>query len=281
MNDMLARIFLRQRLITTKCVRVITLIIVILLVFHAAVILGPLIATLCGKGALEEWELEHLRFASKSLALVTLTLVMALGLCFIQSRLLDIGRLQREKLYEIIKKQIFEWFAESDTPLGESEAELLRQDVIIQSQLQHLKIKGNVQGIIKRWPELKVNRLAIEEYCSKVHFEITSYPSELMYGLHFELDSLELNKKLCTFAVDVLGIKRQYSCLTIDTSVPKKPHWIFLTVKFEMEGEFQTEAPRMVTHGRHFVEFVGHNYEVVYGKQMIDKYIKEKQKTDT
>lgn len=273
MNEMLARMFLRQRLITTRCVRVITLLIVLLLLFHAAVILGPLIATMCGKTHLQEWELEHLRFASRSLALVTVTLIMALGLWYIQSRLLDIGRLQREMLYERIKQQIFEWFAESETPLGENEAELVRRDITIRSQLQHLKIKGSVQSIIERWPELETHRLAVEEYCSKVHFEITSYPAELLYGLHFELDSLELNSKLCTCARDLLGVERQYSCLTIDTSVPKKPHWIFLTVKAEMKGDFQSDTPRIVTHGRHFVEFVGHSYEVIYGKEMIDQYL--------
>ncbi|MHC4123098.1 MAG: hypothetical protein ACYSSI_05935 [Planctomycetota bacterium] len=205
--------------------------------------------------------------------IVTATLLLTSVLAYAQKKLFEFGSHGPEFSYDNIRQQIIKWFRTSKLPMQEDQIQSTEEDIAIDSRLYHLKVMGNADKIVGKndtYLEYKEN---IEVYCNMVHFEITNYPTELFYGIHFEFNSTELNQALCEAAKEMLAIERQYPILLADIELPKRPSWIFLTRRVLLEDDFHRELPKIATHSRHFVELVGHTFELIYSKEMIGKYL--------
>ena len=110
----------------------------------------------------------------------------------------------------------------------------------------------------------------------KIHFELTSYPSEIIYGIHFEFDNRELNETLTKRISDEHALSMQSVDIKVNNIIPKKPEWIFLTRTVELAGDVDSDFATVLTHARHFVELVGHYYDILYSKQIVDAYLRWK-----
>jgi hypothetical protein len=115
----------------------------------------------------------------------------------------------------------------------------------------------------------------VEAFAHGVHFEITFYPLEVLYGIHFQFDNHELNQRLWKMLRTEHAFDRQNRGFSEDDTIPKKPPWLLATKRVELTGDYWTDAPAIITHGRHFVELVGHWYDVVYSKEMLLAFLHE------
>jgi len=234
---------------------------------------APLVCIIVKERSISSAAIEYFGYANKSLMFVTATLLAATLLSYGQKKLFEFGSQGPQLLYEKIRQQIIEWFKETQSRIGENQIKWTDEHIGTDSRLYHLEVMGNPDRILAQHRISSGYDKEVAEYCKCVHFEITNYPAELLYGIHFEFDSAELNQVLCESAKEILAIDKQYPVLQVDTEVPKKPSWIFLTLRVLLEGDFHKELPEIATHARHFVELVGHTFELIYGKEMIKRYI--------
>lgn len=132
---------------------------------------------------------------------------------------------------------------------------------------------GSASKIAERDNLDSLQQSILENYCEKVHFEFTTYPGEIIYGIHFEFDDFEINRTLCERIKEDLAISRQSCEFREDNTIPKKPNWIFVTRTVKLIGDIDDDFPKVLTHGRHFVEFVCHSYDIVYGEAMVKFFL--------
>lgn len=253
--------------------------VVFLLVFHALVLISPFISLDQGQAFFSDKQIKYLQIASDSLANVTITLVIVILVVEGQDRLRDYILEQRQYTYVRIRDEILKWMSATKPIIFDDEdkqAKFIYGSKFKEGEVfQHLKVTGVASKILGayQYPEHQIDNL--KQYSEVVHFEITRYPSELLYGIHFEIDDYRISKKLCERLSELMNLERQSADFMIDINTPKKPGWIFLTRKIKLSGDIDKDIAKVMTHARHFVELVCHSYDVVYSKQMIDLYIQE------
>lgn len=268
--------FLQKHQLKGKWRVIMSVVLGLLLIFHVFVLVAPFICEAWGSVIpADDDYIKHLHYVSESLLLVTSTLVIILLLTYAQARFVtyfEPFEQTRQKVYENVKKEIMEWLAGGESPVTDENVRL-DHDPAVSSRLMHLKVNGNVKRIMDQSGLPQEAQGDIQKYCEAVHFELTNYPAELLYGVHFEFPSTEVNRQLSERAKEILAIETQYPALVPDKSVPKKPGWIFLCIRVELSGDFEKDLPNIATHARHFVELVGHMYDLLYCKRMVDNYL--------
>jgi len=226
--------------------------------------------------------IDHIRYISDTISGITLAVILMILVVEGQRSVRSVIRSQRRIDYQNIGGQITKW-------LQNSGSKAFAPNVVDSKTSEQHEIYRNfkVIGCATRIAERDHLNLqqseAITQYCEKVHFELTSYPSEIIYGLHFEFGDFETNRVLCERLKDVLALNRQTCEICEDNIIPKKPDWFFVTRTVELEGDIDNDFPKVLTHGRHFVEFVCHSYDIVYGKTMVKFFldqIEQKGKSD-
>ena len=184
---------------------------------------------------------------------------------------------KRKKIYAETENQIIDWFEVVKPQTFDFNLKLISSEpAAFQDKLQNFKVEGSAKKVVELYSYKNKLSIAAEEYCKNVHFEITCYPTEIIYGIHIEFDDYDLNHKIYTNIEQLLKLNRQSKEFIIDNTIPKKPDWIFITKTILLEGNEDKDFPKILTHARHFVELVGHNYDLLYSKKLIDIYISSK-----
>jgi hypothetical protein len=204
--------------------------------------------------------IKHLDDFSANLLGVTEALVIVVILGAAIRALSDADKRWRSEAYRFIENGLRDWFA-SGSP---AESQLRVEEVVSQTYTD-LKVKGAEQLI-----DL-ADQTAVHRYCSEIHFEFTFYPTKLVYGIHFESPSREINETMLDKIRKVLALDDE-SGFAIDHQVPKKPAWLFFIRTVAISGDFERDLPQIMTHARHFVELVGHSYTFVYNRPMAEQF---------
>lgn len=245
----------------------------VLVVFHVLVLVSPFL------DVFTEGQVQHLQDFSDSISNISVAIILMLLLVEGQRSIRSVIIAQRRQNYKDIGDQIAKWFSLTGSPTFEPwvvDSETTEEREI----LRNFKVIGNYKKLCQycRCPE-KFNNL-IKDYCDKVHFEFTSYPCEIIYGIHFEFYNRELNETLAARVRDELALGKQSVEIKADNIIPKKPNWIFLTRTVELVGDVDSDFATVLTHGRHFVELVGHYYDIIYSEQTMDIYLHLMEKSD-
>jgi hypothetical protein len=165
----------------------------------------------------------------------------------------------RKEVSEFIQGRLEEWFREKFKSRDKAKHFIDKAAIV---SFTDFKIVGDADE----------NHLAdiacSNALCAKVHFEFTFYPRKLIYGIHFEFSSKDLNEQYCIYIQDFLGFNDK-SSFHVDHEIPKKPGWVFLINNVELSGKLESDMPTILTHARHFVELVGHNYEFLYSREAV------------
>ncbi len=202
---------------------------------------------------------------------------MALVLMFIivegQAGLRTYIMKQRQGTYIRIRDQILEWMKTTQPLAFDENVKFIYGDDAQGEVLQHLKVIGSSEKLMKLYNYPSKVKEVVQIYSKQVHFEITRYPSELLYGIHIEIDDYETSQKLGQALSDLLNLGKQTQDLQVNNTLPKNPGWVFITRAVELSGDIDKDTPKVMTHARHFVELVCHNYDYVYSKEMIDYYL--------
>ena len=275
MSDSFFRLFLMRPILSKKLLLLLICIIILLLMAHLFFLSVPLFDEFVKCQPLDSDTIENCRYLGHSLGFVISTLFFVVILAILQQAIIDSLKRSREKIYKEGASEICNWLRRSDFFL-KGESVLLKEtnSQFIISELYHLKISGFPNKIIQDYSINSQYYESIHSYCNKVHFELTKYPAEILYGIHFELDkSYEFNKHLADHLRGLLGFEKQYTGISVDDYVPKKPNWIFLTKKVDFQVNMETDFLWARTHLRHFVELVCHYYEFLYGRDMIEFYL--------
>lgn len=224
----------------------------VLVVFHITVFVLPFLTTV------SKDTIERLDKVSDTIGNITSTIVLILLIVLAQVSLYEYYQKKRNDLYSSVEKQIREWFDKMNT--------IKQTDYIISNdRLRHFQVKAN-------WQSSHFNKEGIEPcklYFENVHYELTHYPSKLIYGIHFEFNNIAINSKICEKFVSMINFQNMYSFLMIDREIPKQPGWIFLIKGIELSGDFEKDAPLISTHARHFVELVGHTFSALYSPELL------------
>lgn len=224
----------------------------VLIIFHIIVFVLPFLTTV------SKDTIERLDNVSDTIGNITSTIVLILLIVLAQASLYDYYQKKRRDLYTSVEKQIKEWFDEMNI--------IKPGDYIISNdRLRHFQIKANWQGSCFNKERIESYKL----YFENVHYELTHYPTKLIYGIHFEFNDVAINSKICEKFVSMINFQNMYSFLTIDREIPKKPGWIFLIKEIELSGDFEKDAPLILTHARHFVELVCHTFTVLYCPELL------------
>lgn len=254
-----------ERLSSTLIVRYRRVLIVlacVLLGLHAlAFVMGlvpPTVLGLESGGEQAQW-LGHLVSYSQSLLGFTgaLLLLYLLSDTVRSIRMADEQR--KKRVHAFIRERLEGWFGDG----GASDAEAFVDAVVDDATFSHFKVEGH--------PPLLDDAPLAAELCSEVHFELTFYPTKLIYGLHFESPVASVNRELADRLRDELGLG-DGSGFEVDRVVPKRPEWIFLIRTVPLSGNFEADFPEVMTHARHFVELVGHMYRLVYARPTLERY---------
>jgi hypothetical protein len=257
--------------------RLIFVSLIVLIAFHSLVLISPFISIEKSQPFFTEKQIDNLRVASDSLANITVALILMLIIVEGQNGLRVYIMKQRQGTYKRIRDEILDWmkvtkpfsFDEED-----HEAKFIYGGRFSQSDaLQHLKVTGSLSKIMKIFGYPEELRDAVRVYSECVHFELTRYPAELLYGIHFEIDDYDISQKLCAALSDLLNLERQSVDFKADIITPKKPGWIFLTRTVDLTGNVDKDFAKAMTHARHFVELVCHSYDSLYSKRLIDLYL--------
>lgn len=237
-----------------------------LILFHMFVLLLPFIVSV------NQDHINNIRYISDTISGITIAVILMILIVEGQRSVRSAIRLQRSNDYRNIGDQITRWLQKSGSKAFDPnvvDSKTTEEHEIY----RNFKVTGSASRIAER-DHLSMQQVnAINHYCEKVHFELTSYPSEIIYGLHFELDDFETNRVLCERLKDELALTRQTCEICEDNTIPKKPNWFFVTRTVELEGDIDNDFPKVLTHGRHFVEFVCHSYDIVYGKTMVKFFL--------
>ncbi|MRR55828.1 MAG: hypothetical protein EG822_15205 [Deltaproteobacteria bacterium] len=240
-------------------------VVVILISFHTFVLTAPLTCP-----SLEK--LDYYRQVSNSLSNLSVALILMFIIIQLQADIHFTFHTKRTRSYQKIKHEIIQWFNHAKSPLFD-ERVVASSPAVTRNALQNFSVVGATQNIMNshNYADQLYEKISI--YCSKVHFELTNYPSEMIYGVHFELNNRQLNEKLCNYLFNKYGFDQQIKTFEIDIEIPKRPEWIFLTRTVKFNGNSEESFYCNLTHARHFVELVGHTYEFLYSKEMIDLYL--------
>lgn len=241
--------------------------VVLLVCFHVFVVVAPIIVP----------TMETLNFyraiandiSNLSVALILLYIVVQL-----QADIYTNIRVRRSRSYEKVAAEISDWFMAVKSPLFDDEV-VASTPCEKQQALQNFSVCGAAEKVMAVYGYGSELRPMIDQYCRQVHFELTNYPTEMIYGIHFELGIRSLNEKLCNFLLDHFGFRQQMKAFAIDEEIPKRPPWAFLTRTVELDADTEAGFAQNLTHARHFVELVGHGYEFLYSRGMIDLYLAE------
>lgn len=136
------------------------------------------------------------------------------------------------------------------------------------------KIEANYQLLFHNIGEEKKKK-----FCRNVHYELTHYPAELMYGIHFEFDEKKINSLMCKKLMDIINVQESFPFLQIDRETPKRPGWIFLIRRIDLTGDFDKDISLLSTHAWHFVELVCHTFPLIYCSEMMDAFLAMYQQT--
>lgn len=245
-----------QYKVTRKYTGILISICFVLIAFHFVAFLSPFLGVVTIKT-----QSEHLLKVSSAISSVTSTIVLILLIVLGYNSLHDYSQKMRKKIYDSIQIQIEEWF---------KEAGVMNKDnyIIIKDKLRHFKLKANYEFLCSDKPSQQDNRL----FCDAVHYELTHYPTELIYGIHFEFDVKKNNSSVCKKFMDLVDIADTYPCLSIDKETPKKPGWIFLIRRIELSGDIEKDLSLIETHARHFVELVCHTFPALYSTETLEQY---------
>jgi|GEM_PF-5120132 len=245
--------------------RVLFLTMISLVLFHLFCLFAPFLGFPGKLGS-------YLSNASNALSNLTVALVLMFLLVEGQRNLYYAAARRRARSYEAISDQIISWFRATGSKLFTPEVVQPEASSFLDA-LQNFKVVGSSESILRVFPQFTDMRALVMEYCRSVHFELTNYPAEMLYGIHFEFDRADLNQQLCQALRGLLQLEAQSRDFAIDHSVPKRAEWIFLTrtICFP-EGQDAGFATNL-THVRHFVELVGHAYETVYGEAMLSIFL--------
>lgn len=252
---------------------------IILITFHSLVLISPFITVEQNQNFFSGEQVKNLRVVSDSLANITVALVLMLIIIEGQNGLRAYIMKQRQATYKRIRDDILEWM-KITKPLAfdqeDHEAKFIYGDKYNQGEvLQHLKVTGSLAKLMKIYGYPDELKDAVRFYSELVHFELTRYPTELLYGIHFEIDDYDISTKLSESLSVQLNLANQSAAFTVDNITPKKPGWIFLTRTVDMCGDIDKDFAKVMTHSRHFVELVCHSYDGLYSKAMIDLYLQQ------
>ena len=201
--------------------------------------------------------LVHLVSYSQSLLGFTGALLLLVLLSDTVRSLQEADEKRKRRVHAFIRDKLEKWFEDAGSPRGRI------SELIDDKSFTHFKVSGD--------PALLGGGERARELCSKVHFELTFYPTKLIYGLHFEFPDPSVNRYLAELLREKLDMGEE-SGFKIDRLVPKKPGWVFLIRTASLTGSFEADFPKVMTHARHFVELVGHTYELVYSRAVLEEY---------
>lgn len=256
---------------------VIFLFLALLVLFHIFVLAVPFVQDKSSITKLNEKQVNHLRTTSNSISNITLALILMVLITEGQKSIHIMMSQKRKKIYAETEDQLINWFEAVQPKTFDFTVKLVNSEpAAYQDTLQNFKVEGSAKKVIELYSYKDEFSVAAEEYCKNVHFEITCYPTEIIYGIHIEFDDYGLNQKIHTNIEQILQLNRQSREFIIDNIIPKKPDWIFITKTIPLEGNEDKDFPKVLTHTRHFVELVGHSYDLLYSKQLIDIYINNK-----
>ena len=218
--------------------------------------------------------ISHLRHISDSILGLSVAVILMILVVEGQRSLRSSILAQRRDDYKNIGDQIIKWLKNSGSEVFEPG--LVNSEKNEEQEIyRNFAVSGSALKIADRDKLTNQEKCKIEQYCQKVHFELTTYPNEIIYGIHFEFSDYNINYSLCKRLKRELALDRQSSDIHEDNLIPKKPDWIFLTRTINFDGDINDNFPKVLTHGRHFVEFVCHNFDIVYGKVMVSFFLKQ------
>ncbi len=256
---------------------IISLCLAILIIFHVFVLMAPFVKYENSSGFYSDDQIKHLETVSNTISNVTVTLILIFLIVEGQKSISGMISRQRKETYAQTEEQIFDWLKITKSQVFDFEANLINSEPAPhQDILQNFKVEGSASKIIEFFSYNNETSQFVEEFCRNVHFEMTCYPSEIIYGIHIECDNYKLSQTIFGGIEEILNLSRQSKEFVIDNIIPKKPGWIFITKTISLEGDEDRDFPIILTHARHFVELVGHNYDLIYSKKLIDMYIKNK-----
>lgn len=236
----------------------------ILVFFHLFCLVAPLLEIFPKFAA-------HLQAFSSTLSNLTVALVLMYLLVEGQKNLHVSAVRRRQRCYAAIGGQIEDWFDRCQSPLFDP-AVVMPESAAFDA-LQNFKVAGAPARVLTCYPQFQAERAALVDYCDKVHFELTNYPGEMIYGVHFEFADPDLNLQLCQALREQLNLDQQSREFKIDCTIPKRPGWIFLTRTIDLPADPEAGFALNLTHSRHFVELVGHAYDVLYGEPMLEAFL--------
>lgn len=252
---------------------------VLLISFHVFVLVVPFVSSESSIINCNDKQVQHLGAISNSVSNITLALILMLILAEGQRSICAMISRQRRQTYAQTEQQILDWFNVTKPQAFDFEEKLINSEPAANQEiLRNFKVEGSSKKLINFFKFNNESKALVEEYCKKVHFEITCYPSEIIYGIHIEFEDYDTSKEIYSELVNLLSLNRQSKGFTIDDTIPKKPGWIFITKTISLEGEEEKDFSKILTHARHFVELVGHSYDFLYSKKLIDIYINRKSK---
>lgn len=250
---------------------------ILLIFFHVFVLVVPFVPFENLSINITEEQIQHLRTISNSISNITLALILMVIVAEGQRSIRATIFRQRRQTYAQTEQQILDWFKVTKPQAFDFEDNLINSEPAAhQDILRNFKVEGSSKRIIELFNFNKESSSLVEEYCKKVHFEITCYPSEIIYGIHIEFDDYETSQKIYAGLEQLLNLNRQSKGFIIDDTIPKKPGWVFITKTIMLVGDEDKDFSKTLTHARHFVELVGHIYDYLYSKKLIDIYIDHK-----
>lgn len=243
----------------------------VLIFFHFFVLIAPFIDFEKVQIEISEENIQHLITISNSISNITVAVILMFIIIEGQRSLRAMIIRQRKENYAQVEREIVDWFKETKPKSFDFDANLVTSEPTkTQEILRNFKVEGSPKKIMELYGYKNEVTKFIEEYCKKVHFELTCYPIEIIYGIHIEFDNYELSKSIYEKLESNLLLSRQSKDFKIDDIIPKKPGWVFITKTIELEGDEDKDFPKVLTHTRHFVELVGHCYDFLYEKNLVD-----------
>lgn len=212
---------------------------------------------------LEARWVDHLVTSANNFLGVTQALVIVVVLAAALRALGDVDRGRRFEVYCFLEKELRTWF-EASPPL--SDLGPVEMEGVVSCSLTHFQVVG---------PAARQDRdgddVVLQRFCRDVHFELTFYPTKVVYGLHFENADRSVNERMAAAVREVLGLE-DTSGFGVDREIPKKPAWVFLVRKAPLSGDFERDTAELTTHARHFIELVGHSFDLIYSTPMANRY---------
>ena len=244
----------------------------VLVMFHIIVLFLPFF------DLLENEDLEHIRHISDTISGISVALILMILVIEGQRSIRSAIIARRRDDYKNIGNQITRWLERSCS--NTFDPNVVNSKTTEEHEvLRNFKVVGSALKIAERDNLDLIQQRILKNYCEKVHYELTTYPGEIIYGIHFEFDDFEINRTIYERLKEELALHRQSCVFQEDNIIPKKPNWIFVTRTVELAGDIDDDFPKVLTHGRHFVEFVCHSYSIVYGEAMVKFFLHQQNKT--